>query len=218
MAMMVPRVEVEPGIWLDARRALWLESARCLVVADLHWGYAASHRSAGNLLPAWGDDEIAATLQALILQYGPDEMIWLGDVIHAAPGRSRAEAYLAAAPIPVALVRGNHDRGWRNPALVPQLKRGGFLLHHGDTDTAPPGAGTRYLVGHHHPAVVWGDAAGSRVKLPALLTGPRRWILPAFSPWAAGVPWNGRVEPGETLWAIAPRRIFPLRPRLARPS
>lgn len=215
------RAEVEPGIWLDARRALWLEPARTLIVADLHWGYAASHRAAGNLLPPWGDDEIADTLDRLIADYAPAEMIWLGDVIHAAAARPRAEAYLARPAVPrVMVVRGNHDRAWTRPETVTCLRRHGFLLHHGDRPL-PREAGERELIGHHHPVLVWSDGAGGRLRLPALVAGPTRWILPAFSPWAAGQPWRPRPEAGETLWAIAPRRVFAVPPhtaRRARPS
>src|SRR5690348_7115505 len=80
------RSEVQPGIWLDSRLALWLEPERVLVVADLHWGYAASHRARGNLLPVWGDEQIEARLDALLQDYRPTETLWLGDVVHAAEG------------------------------------------------------------------------------------------------------------------------------------
>jgi len=203
----VTHVEVEPGRWLDARRAIWLEATRSLVVADLHWGYAASHRAAGNLLPVWGDDELAMVLDGLVRDYAPAEMIWLGDVIHAAAGRVRAEAYLRGCPVPVQVVRGNHDRAWRHGETHRELRRLNLVLHHGD-QVAALAPHELEVVGHHHPAVVLGDGAGGSVRLPALVTGPRRWILPALSPWAAGAPWNGRIGPDEVLWAIAPRRVF----------
>src|SRR5438045_3980220 len=88
------RKQVRPGVWLDTRLALWLERERLLVVADLHWGYSASHRARGNLLPYWGDDELEQRLLGLIADYSPAEMIWLGDVVHAAEGSARAEAFL----------------------------------------------------------------------------------------------------------------------------
>jgi metallophosphoesterase superfamily enzyme len=70
------------------------------------------------------------------------------------------------------------------------------------------------IIGHHHPAVSCGDGAGSRVKCPALVAGPKRLILPAFSPWAAGATWNEQLGENETLWVIAPARVFAL-PRSA---
>lgn len=195
-------------MWLDARRALWLAEERLLVVADLHWGYAASHRARGNLLPVWGDDELAARLHALAGDYAPAEMIWLGDIVHAAEGAPRAARYVADAPVPIVTIAGNHDRRGL-PATVRTLRRGRWFFHHGDLAPAVPD-GCVEVVGHHHPAATLGDAAGSRVKLPALVAGPRRLVLPAFSPWAAGTPWNERIAPGDTLWAIAPNRIFAL--------
>ena len=73
--------EIQPGLWLDPRRAVFFAEHGVLVVADLHWGYAASHRAAGNLLPAWGDEAIARDLRGLLADYQPAEMLWLGRYI-----------------------------------------------------------------------------------------------------------------------------------------
>src|SRR3954471_9799664 len=96
--------EILPGIWLDGRLALWLAEPRLLVMADLHWGYAASHQASGNLLPSWGDAELAGRLHGLIEDYRPAEMIWLGDSLHTLDGRVPAENFLRASSIPVTLV------------------------------------------------------------------------------------------------------------------
>src|SRR6476659_6700076 len=105
--------QVLPGIWLDSRRAVWFAAERLLAIADLHWGYVASHRARGNLLPVWGDDEIERDLGALLSEYQPVEMLWLGDVVHAAEGAGRAELFIRNASVPVTLIAGNHDRRWR---------------------------------------------------------------------------------------------------------
>lgn len=204
------RAEIQPGLWLDSRLAVWLAAPRLLVMADLHWGYAASHRARGNLLPVWGDDEIEARLRSLQADYEPVEMIWLGDVVHAAEGGARAEAFVRTSAVPVTLLAGNHDRRWRQ-ARERTATRGEWFFHHGDVVQDLP-AGSREMIGHHHPAVSWGDLAGTRLKLPALIAGPRRLILPAFSPWAAGTPWSEPRANGDTVWAIAPNRIFALPP------
>jgi uncharacterized protein len=201
------RAEIRPGVWVDARRAVWLEPERVLVVADLHWGYAASHRARGNLLPNWGDDEIERGLHDLLRDYQPTEMIWLGDVVHAAEGAARAEQFLRQSAVAVTLIAGNHDRRWRG-AGVRSASRRKYFFHHGDTTPSPPG-GMIEVIGHHHPAVSWADGAGARFKVPALVASARRLVLPAFSPWAAGTPWEAR-ETGETVWALAPQRIFAL--------
>jgi metallophosphoesterase superfamily enzyme len=204
-----PPTLIRADIWLDNRRALWLSELRLLVVADLHWGYAVSHRTSGNLLPIWGDEEIAARLRGLLADYQPAEMLWLGDSLHSLAGRAAAEAFLADPALPpVTVLAGNHDVRWPR-AREASLQRGGFFLHHGNAEPAVP-PGCVEIIGHHHPAVTWYDGAGGRLKLPALVEGPHRLILPAFSPWASGTPWNALRRTEETLWAVAPRRIFRL--------
>jgi len=167
-----------------------------------------SHRARGNLLPWWGDDEIDRRLRALVADYAPSEMLWLGDSLHALSGRTRAEAFLQNAPVPVTVLAGNHDARW-SASQSHTLRRGEFYFHHGDRAPADRAPGTIEVIGHHHPAVSFWDGAGLRLKLPALVSTAARLVLPAFSPWAAGSPWP-QSQPGETLWAISPRRLFKL--------
>jgi putative SbcD/Mre11-related phosphoesterase len=204
------RQEVLPGVWLDGRLALWLADARILVVADLHWGYVATHRARGNLLPDWGDEQVKQRLDALVNHYRPAEMIWLGDTVHAAEGGPAAFAYLQHSSVPITLIAGNHDRKWTHQSL-PSVQRGPYFLHHGDVTRAVPN-GCIEIVGHHHPAVSWYDGAGGNFKLPALVASRERLVLPAFSPWAAGVDCTALGTPSATIWAVAPQRIFAVVP------
>ncbi len=176
----------------------------------MHWGYAASQRAAGRLVPHWGDDDIDARLHALLDHYAPRTVIIAGDVVHAAAGAAAAYASLErlAARTCVVLVTGNHDRRTSFTNAVPAYQEAAFFIHHGDANPRIPN-GALEIIGHHHPAATWQDGAGTYLKLPALVEGPRRLILPAFSPWAAGVPWNHRLARDERLWCIAPNRIFP---------
>lgn len=207
-------VEIEKGLWLDPRRAAFFERLGVLAVADLHWGYATSHQAAGNLLPSWGDEEIAGNLSGLIQDYRPAEMIWLGDSLHALTGCFPAEEFLRNCEIPVVSLSGNHDRRW-DVAKERFVQRGGYFFHHGDLPVSIP-SGAVEVVGHFHPAFGWYDGAGGNLKLPALVHGPQRIILPAFSPWAAGTPWNSSLAENEQLWVIAPKRIFPVSSELLR--
>lgn len=202
------RREVQPGVWLDARCACWLAELQLLVVADLHWGYAASHRARGHLLPLWGDEEIAARLNELVADYAPREMLWLGDVVHAAEGAAAAERYLDRSPVPVCVLGGNHDRRWRRCGEASAL-RGSYFFHHGDKPQIVE-PGRVEVIGHHHPAIAWSDGAGTSLKLPALLARPNRLVLPAFSPWAGGMDCRHLADETTTVWTIARRRIFPV--------
>lgn len=202
------RAEIQPGIWLDARRALWIEAERLLVLSDLHWGYAASHRACGNLIPLWGDDEIERRLNTLVADYAPAEMLWLGDIVHAAEGAERVERYLAAPPVKTTILAGNHDRRWRR-AIDTTAIRGRFFLHHGDVERPAP-SNSIEIIGHHHPAIAWSDGAGGNVKMPALVASSQRLILPAFSPWASGTDCTPQLKPNSTVWAVSSKRIFSL--------
>ncbi|HJY20431.1 MAG TPA: hypothetical protein VJ278_04505, partial [Chthoniobacterales bacterium] len=56
------------------------------------------------------------------------------------------------------------------------------------------------------PAATLRDGAGLRLKFPALVQQTKCWILPAFSPWAAGTEWEER-EPGR-IWLCTPQRVL----------
>jgi uncharacterized protein len=201
--------EIAPGVLLDADLALWFQEPRCLVIADIHWGYALTHRRRGHLFPEWGNDEIAGRIGRLIEFYQPQEMIWLGDTVHSWDGRKLAEEFIAqnSGRVKFTLVQGNHDKAW-TVAATKLVTLAGYTLHHGDSEIALP-PNQIEVVGHWHPALSWRDGAGLRLKLPALIQGASRWILPAFSPWAGGVDWRDRLQTGEQAWLISPRRILP---------
>jgi metallophosphoesterase superfamily enzyme len=203
-------VEIRPGWRLSAERTLYFPGERTLVIADIHWGYADSHRRAGNLLPLWGDAQLARRLTRVLAHYRPARMIWLGDSLHTPHGARFAEEFLSnmSGEIEVVVLAGNHDRTWSR-VDAHEYRLGEWLFHHGDR----VGNLERQLVefiGHIHPAISWSDGAGLRLKVPALVEGPRRVILPSFSDWSGGATWNGRLEEGERLWLVSPRRIWAL--------
>ncbi|MEA3209989.1 MAG: uncharacterized protein QOE70_3046 [Chthoniobacter sp.] len=202
------RLEFSPGLWLDARRALWLEGPRVLVVADLHLGYAWAHRTSGNLLPVSVAEDTSARLKALTADYAPAELVLLGDIVHAAVP---AEALLRdlrrigelASSMVVRLIAGNHDA--KLPALLLkaglalELRRefrvGPHLLLHGDgADEAIARArllaarerGGRVIFGHEHPAIQLSDGVTTSARCACFLAGKEALVLPAFSPWSAG--------------------------------
>jgi metallophosphoesterase superfamily enzyme len=201
-------VEIRPGWRLSSERSLYLTREKTLVVADIHWGYADSHRRIGNLLPMWGDEEISQRLKRLLAHYRPGRMIWLGDSLHTAKSAHRAEAFLADLPseIDVIVLAGNHDRAWSR-ADAHEFRLGDCFFHHGDRARAVD-PGMIEIIGHIHPAIAWSDGAGLRLKVPVLVEGAKRIILPSFSDWSSGAPWNGRLEEGEKLWLVSRRKIW----------
>ncbi|MGZ5002015.1 MAG: metallophosphoesterase, partial [Chthoniobacterales bacterium] len=178
---------VAPDILLDGRLALFHREQRWLAVADLHFGYELSQRAAGRLVPLWGMTSVEERLKELLTDYRPRHLIIVGDLVHdrAAGGEAgRLIERLAAVCEPIVL-SGNHDRQLsRTIEMRDDWQSVGFHFHHGHCATEISGA--IQIIGHHHPAGTITDGAGLRLKLPAFVQQNDCWILPAFSPWAAG--------------------------------
>jgi metallophosphoesterase superfamily enzyme len=202
-------VEIRPGWWLAGDRALFLEDERTLVVADIHWGYAQSHRRAGNLLPLWGNEATAGRLRRLVHHYEPARMIWLGDSLHKPAEAEAAEQFLEEiAHVETIVIAGNHDKKWKRADRL-EFVLGGCFFHHGHVAREIE-SHLIEVVGHVHPALSWGDGAGLRLKLHALVEGPRRVILPSFSDWSSGTSWHDQLRDDERLWLISPKKIWPV--------
>jgi putative SbcD/Mre11-related phosphoesterase len=202
------QLELEPGLVLDARRALWLARERTLVVADLHLGYAWTHRHAGQLLPLAPDDTLAR-LEALVNDFAPEELVLLGDVVH---GFTPSEEVLAeirhlasgiGSRVRLRLVEGNHDFALKKMlrrlgldlAVELQIFVGPHVLLHGHTPddlkaaaliAASGERGGRVILGHEHPAVRLSDGVASSARCPCFIVGEGTLVLPCFTEWSAG--------------------------------
>ncbi|MDQ6656117.1 MAG: metallophosphoesterase [Verrucomicrobiota bacterium] len=205
----VSQLRVAEDVVLDGRLALFHEKLRWLAVADLHFGYELSQRAAGRLMPMWGMTSVEERLKTLLLDYQPLHLIIVGDLVH---DRTSADAAahllerLAAIAEPIVLA-GNHDRHLTGTIpLLDSWVSGNFHFHHGHC--AVETSGMIQIIGHHHPAASVTDGAGLRLKLPAFVQQGSCWILPAFSPWAAGAAWEADAE--STIWLCTPKRILRL--------
>ncbi|OYU75610.1 MAG: DEAD/DEAH box helicase, partial [Burkholderiales bacterium PBB5] len=86
-----------------------------LLVADAHIGKAQSFRRLGVPVPAGTTAEALDRLSALLQATGATQLVFLGDFLHAATGRSAGTLAALAAwrdrhpALALTLVRGNHD-------------------------------------------------------------------------------------------------------------
>lgn len=212
---------VTPDVLLDSRRALVHTTQRWLAVADIHFGYEVRRQKMGALLPDFGMDQIEETLAALVQEHLPRRLILVGDIMDGAASAEetlRLLANLQPHVSEIVCILGNHDRpalrrGW---PFVETHREAGFIFSHGHHFPAVEKLCTEldlvHITGHEHPAVTFKDGAGLNLRLPALVRekmagGPReRWILPAFSPWAAG----GGYTCSSTVehWVCAPGRVW----------
>ena len=82
------------ALHLLPERAVWWPPGRTLFIADLHMGKAASYRALGQPVPGGTTQENLDRLSALIKKYLPQQVIFLGDFLHAAAART--ESVMAA--------------------------------------------------------------------------------------------------------------------------
>jgi len=215
------RLELSPGLWLDARRAVWLECSGTLAIADPHLGFAWANRHAGQLLPVAVQEDTLPRLLALLEDYAPRELAILGDIVHAAAPVAALAATLrelvaeVSARTTLRAVRGNHDRHLARSLAAERIelpllsshRAGLHELLHGDLadDALAERAfaeltdGGRIIMGHEHPAISLSDGIASHFRAPCFLVAKDLIVVPAFSPWAAGA----NIREGEFLSAYA---------------
>jgi uncharacterized protein len=206
---------IAKSVLLDSRLALFHEEERWLAIADLHFGFELSQRAAGRLVPFWGMESIESRLRQLLHDYHPATLILLGDLVHDKAGIHEFFSLVThlREQCDLVLLAGNHDAQIKrqisklkhfNIDLRAFFATDQFEFHHGDC--ARKQNGRIQIIGHFHPAATLHDGAGLRLKFPALVQESRCWILPAFSPWAAGTEWTEREQ--SHIWLCTPQRIL----------
>jgi uncharacterized protein len=209
------RVEVrDEALLLLAERAAFWTRAATLLVADPHWGKAATFRAAGIPVPRGTTADGIARLDALLDRTGARRVVFLGDFLHAREGRARAtlealrEWRATRDDVEMLVVRGNHDRRAGDPpselgiACVdgPLVEPPFVLAHH-------PGVSEHGYVlgGHLHPGADLIGPARQRERLPCFWLGPGGGVLPAFGDFT-GL-WPVTPAPGDRVFVIAGRQV-----------
>jgi DNA ligase-associated metallophosphoesterase len=208
-------------------RAAWWPAGRTLLVADVHFGKAASFRAQGVPVPGGTTAETLARLDALVNRLDAARIAFLGDFLHSRQGRvpGTLEALSAwrhrHAAIELLLVRGNHDVRAGDPpeALDVRVESGPFpagpwLLCH----EPGPQVGGYVLAGHIHPAVRLAGRANESLRLPCFWFGADSAVLPAFGAFTGTAVVEPR--PGDRVCVIAGDRVLevPARNRDRRPA
>jgi len=212
------RLDVELGgaaLELLAAGAIHWRARRCLIVADAHFGKAATFRARGVPVPQGTTRETLARLEAVCARTQPASIVFLGDLFHAPEAHAPAtlaalRAWRAAhAALEVVLVEGNHDRkaGAPPPGLGIEVRPepwridGLALCHH---PQFVPGA--HVLAGHLHPAVRIGGRADDSVRLPCFWLREGLAVLPAFGSFTGGARFDR--APDDRVVAIAEDRLY----------
>ncbi|HXG69342.1 MAG TPA: ligase-associated DNA damage response endonuclease PdeM [Gemmatimonadaceae bacterium] len=203
------------SVWLLPERAVYWEERRTLLIADPHWGKAATFRAEGIPVPSGTTGDGLTRLRAMTERYPTRRIVFLGDFLHARAGRS--EQMLAALArwradcpdVELLLVRGNHDRHAGDPPGEMKIKcvdapfaDSPFVLCHHPV-AHPDG---HVLAGHTHPAARLTGAGRETMRLPCFLIGRRTTVLPAFGDFTG----LGDIEPEmhDRVFVVAGDRVI----------
>lgn len=170
-------------------RAVYWERTKSLLVADAHFGKAATFRAMSIPVPRGTTMEGLTRLDALVRSTDATRVVFLGDFLHAKEGRSPEtlgafqDWHEANPNVGLVLVRGNHDRhaGDPPPGLgvecidAPLVEPPFVMTHH-------PGrsADGYVLAGHLHPGVPLYGTARQRERLSCFWFSAGCAVLPAF--------------------------------------
>mgnify|MGYP001758488948 CR=1 FL=1 len=186
-------------LWLLAEKAIWWPQQQVLMVADIHFGKAASYRALGQPVPGGTTAGNLQRLDALLARLPCRRLIFLGDFLHSREGRT--ERTLASLTewrsrhpsLAITLVRGNHDRRAGDPpgelaieVVAEPLLLGPFALQH-EPARCP---GHHVLAGHLHPAFVLRGRGRQQVRLPCFVIGDGLSLLPSFGHFTGALTWQ----------------------------
>lgn len=195
-------------------RALYWAAQRMLIVADIHFGKAATFRAKGVPVPHGTTSANLEALDALLAANPSEHVLFLGDFLHAkaahAPrtlGSIRTWRSRHAA-LTLTLVRGNHDSHAGDPpsdlnivSVNEPYRIGPFAFCHHPQRCD----GAYVLAGHVHP-VYRLAAGGDAVRLPCFVFGPEHGLLPSFGAFTGGHP--VQTEAGKKIYVAAGERVF----------
>jgi DNA ligase-associated metallophosphoesterase len=200
------------------QKAAFLPAHGMLLVADAHIGKAVSFRRAGIPVPQGTTAETLDTLSALVRHTAAARIVFLGDFLHSARGRTPATLEAVArwravhAALSLTLVRGNHDRRAGDPppslgfeVVDEPLSVGGLALAHHPA----PRPHAYVVAGHLHPCVTVGGRAFERLRLPCFHFGRDVGVLPAFGSFTGAHPI--RVHEGDRVFAVADDAVAEVR-------
>ncbi len=189
-------------------RALYWPAREVLWVADVHLGKAATFRALGQPVPAGTTAANLARLDALLAARPVQQLVILGDLLHAAQAHNASLLSTLAdwrakhTHLACTLVRGNHDDKAGDPPAhlnidvvdEPWLLGPFACCHH------PQQHPTHFvLAGHSHPVCHLHGRGHDSVRLPCFTAQKGLAVLPAFGEFTGGHP----VQPQEGLQRYA---------------
>lgn len=199
--------------------AVYWSAVSTLLIADPHFGKAATFRAAGIFVPEETTAMTLARLDALLHATDARRIIFLGDFLHAPEGRHPAtlsaidEWRTGHSSVGMLLVRGNHDRRAGDPPASMQIEcvdgpllEGPFALAHHPTVVA----GAYVLAGHVHPGARLFGAGRERARISCFWFGRQGAVLPAFGEFTGLA--DIAPSPGDRVWVTTGEEVIAVSP------
>ena len=218
----VADVAGERLVLLPECAAYW-ERARTLLIADTHFGKAATFRAAGIPVPRGTTTAALERLDVALARTAATRVVFLGDFLHAREGREPETTRVVGewrsrnAAVEMLLVRGNHDVRAGDPGPETDITcvdgpvvDPPFVFTH-----RPAVSEDGYVIsGHVHPGARLTGRGRERAWLPCFWFRRQIAVLPAFGEFT-GLG-DIAVEPGDRVWVVAEGAVVGLGTDTAR--
>ncbi|MCE7994626.1 MAG: ligase-associated DNA damage response endonuclease PdeM [Roseivirga sp.] len=172
------------SLLLLPEKVIYWKDKGMLILADVHLGKAGHFRKSGVPISDLVHSKDIYTIEKLINEFQPKEVIFLGDLFHSDhnQGWEIFRRWIRSKePLQFKLVLGNHDvleapaYHIKNLQVVEVLDCTPFSFTHIPEET------THYnLAGHIHPAVKLRGKGRQSLRLPCFWFGPEPGIFPAL--------------------------------------
>lgn len=204
----------------DTTGALFCETRRALLVADLHLEKGSSYARTRQFVPPYDTIATLNRLTALVARRAPSAIYFLGDAFHDAfagerlPPEAIAAISALGAGRTLVWIAGNHDPA--PPAMLPgertdEAGLGALVLRHIPSRRAATGE----IAGHLHPVARVATRAAT-VRRPCFISDGSRAILPAFGAYTGGLsvrdPAIADLFGPARYHVLSERRVLPIAP------
>lgn len=169
------------------QRAVYWKEEQALILSDLHIGKSMHFRRAGIAIPKQVFDDDLNTLNNLISEHTPKQLLIVGDMFHSSHNNEVTLFHLWRMQYPeleIILIKGNHDilskAAYAELAIevVKEYCTDTFVFTHDKCDNHTD---KFCFSGHLHPGIRVEGGARQSLKFPCFHFTPHSCTLPAFS-------------------------------------
>ncbi len=181
-------------------------------MADVHLGKSAHFRKHGMAVPSQADDNEYDKLNAVINEFNPARIWFLGDLFHSYQNAEWHffEQWVRMQSIEVLLVMGNHDVISRTQfeklgvKTTEKIQMGNLLLTHHPVEVE----GIFNIAGHIHPAVKLIGVGRQHMKVPCFFCTDHGMILRAFGDFTGT--YAMKPQKGNRIFACVENEVIEL--------